>query len=103
MVTEHTVSQEVQAEPTTVPRDDVDVEATLQVGKEVEPQAQNKREGKKEGTALQDREPGKSVLPFSRVQKIIKADKASPVRRDTFITNGHCDWQDARLGSSYGC
>lgn len=81
MATEHTVSQEevVQAEPT-APRDGVDVETpALEVGKEVMPQARDKRDGRKEGTALPDREPGKSVLPFSRVQKIMKADKVSPI------------------------
>ncbi|KAH0832203.1 hypothetical protein J3R83DRAFT_13123 [Lanmaoa asiatica] len=85
MGTEHTASKEevIQVE-STVPRD-ADVEATSQIGKEIE-QAQDKREGRKEGIALQDREPGKSILPFSRVQKIMKADKDLPmVARDATI------------------
>jgi len=57
---------------------DVEVEATPEADREVE-QTRDKREGRKEATALRDREPGKSILPFSRVQRIIKADKASPV------------------------
>ncbi|KAI9568386.1 hypothetical protein HD554DRAFT_2205063 [Boletus coccyginus] len=50
-------------------------------------ETRDKREGKlKEGTALRDREPGKSVLPFSRVQRIIKADKELPmVARDATL------------------
>ncbi|KIL67912.1 hypothetical protein M378DRAFT_987971 [Amanita muscaria Koide BX008] len=41
-----------------------------------------KRKIRKEATIL-EREPGKSLLPFSRVQKIIKADKDIPmVARD---------------------
>lgn len=86
MATEETASQEqvVQVE-STVPRD-ADIEDTLSpqvtVGKEEEEeeveQVPDKRKGKpKEGTALRDREPGKSILPFSRVQRIVKADKVS--------------------------
>ncbi|KAH7885104.1 hypothetical protein F5I97DRAFT_1811342 [Phlebopus sp. FC_14] len=46
-----------------------------------------KRAAKKEGPLLREREPGKSILPFSRVQRIIKADKDLPmVARDaTFL------------------
>lgn len=78
MATQQTASQEEVVEvESAVPRD-ADVEATPQVDTEVE-QVRDKREGKKEGAALvRDREPGKSILPFSRVQKIIKADKVSP-------------------------
>ncbi|KAG8214757.1 hypothetical protein J3R82DRAFT_9846 [Butyriboletus roseoflavus] len=66
-------------------------------------QARDKPEGKKEGTALRDREPGKSVLPFSRVQRIIKADKASPVAA-THSSQRTSDGKDARvIGPSYGC
>ncbi|KAF9219240.1 histone-fold-containing protein [Gyrodon lividus] len=38
-----------------------------------------KKRGKKEGPVPREREPGKSILPFSRVQKIIKADKDLPI------------------------
>jgi len=88
MATEHASTQEqeevVQVESTL--QRDADVEATPEVDKEVG-QAQDKREGKKEGIALRDREPGKSILPFARIQKIIKADKDLPmVARDaTFL------------------
>jgi DNA polymerase epsilon subunit 4 len=71
--------EEVVQVESTVQRD-ADVEATPEVDKEVEQlEAPDRREGKKEGVALRDREPGKSVLPFSRIQKIIKADKVSLV------------------------
>jgi len=79
--------EEVVQVESTVQRD-ADVEATPEVDKEVEQlEAPDRREGKKEGVALRDREPGKSVLPFSRIQKIIKADKDLPmVARDaTFL------------------
>lgn len=70
---------QVESEPTV--QRDADVEATpLEVDEEVaQEQARDKREGKKDATALRDREPGKSILPFLRVQKIIKADKVRPV------------------------
>ncbi|KAH9942903.1 histone-fold-containing protein [Amylocystis lapponica] len=36
-------------------------------------------EGRKEAKAKKEREPGKSLLPFSRVQKILKADDEMPM------------------------
>ncbi|KAF8133450.1 hypothetical protein EV363DRAFT_1215233 [Boletus edulis] len=80
MATEHTDTQEqvVQAESTIQPGADADGEATPHVDKEVD-QTRNKRDGKKEAAAPRDREPGKSILPFSRVQRIIKADKELPM------------------------
>lgn len=98
MATEQTVSQEgvVQVE-STVPLN-ADVEVPPQVEKEAE-QAQDKREGKKDGTALRDREPGKSVLPFSRVQRIMKADKASPVAA-THSSQRTSDCKDVRMRAS---
>ncbi|KAG6372857.1 hypothetical protein JVT61DRAFT_7291 [Boletus reticuloceps] len=87
MDTEHTDTQEqvIQAESMIQP--DADGEATPQVDKEVD-QTRDKRDGKKEIAAPRDREPGKSILPFSRVQRIIKADKVRPASRfDTFY---HC-------------
>ena len=81
MATETTVPQEdvIQAE-SAVPHDDVDVEASPQP-EEVEPEARDKPDGKKESTAPREREQGKSILPFSRVQKIIKVDKVRPPSR----------------------
>ncbi|KAF8134021.1 hypothetical protein EV363DRAFT_1258695 [Boletus edulis] len=80
MATEHTDTQEqvIQAESTIQPDVDADGEATPHVDKEVD-QTRNKRDGKKEAAAPRDREPGKSILPFSRVQRIIKADKELPM------------------------
>ncbi|KAG1877032.1 hypothetical protein C8R48DRAFT_745479 [Suillus tomentosus] len=42
---------------------------------------------RKEKEPQHEREPGKSILPFSRVQKIIKADKELPIvaRDATFL------------------
>jgi hypothetical protein len=39
------------------------------------PNAEERLEGTGRGSASVVHEPGKSLLPFSRVQKIIKADK----------------------------
>lgn len=107
MVTEHMDTQEevvqeevIQVESTA--QRDANAEATPEVDKEVEQlEARDKREGKKEGVALRDREPGKSILPFSRIQKIIKADKVSPVAvtRSSQRTN---DCRTLGLGPSYG-
>lgn len=79
MATEPTdVQDEVVQVESTIQRDVSDVEASPPADSAVE-QARNKREGKKDSAVLRDREPGKSVLPFSRVQRIIKADKVRPV------------------------
>ena len=78
MATEHADAQEEVVQVESTLQRDADAEATPEVDQEVG-RARDKREGKKEGIALRDREPGKSVLPFARVQKIIKADKVSPV------------------------
>lgn len=50
--------------------------------------AQSKKRKKKEPTEL-EREPGKSLLPISRVQKIIKADK---VRLPVLTVFSKIDW-----------
>lgn len=84
MSTEHTTQQDseeqeavVQVEPTVPP----DAEVTPQASEviEIEQAAQDKPppepKSKPEGDTVRDREPGKSVLPFTRVQKIMKADK----------------------------
>ncbi|KAG9315575.1 hypothetical protein JVU11DRAFT_3211 [Chiua virens] len=92
MATEHTQSleeeeEEVQVEADPTPPPDTDTDAAPQPDtNEAEPEperARNKRDTKKDP----DREPGKSILPFSRVQRIIKADKELPmVARDaTFL------------------
>ena len=79
MATEPTDSQEEVAQVESTVERDIDVDVDVETAQEVEEveheQTRDKREGKKEETALRDREPGKSVLPFARVQRIIKADK----------------------------
>ncbi|KAF8837924.1 hypothetical protein BDN67DRAFT_857048, partial [Paxillus ammoniavirescens] len=67
----------------------IEVEATPEAHADIEDAGDNgstmKKRGKKEGPVLREREPGKSVLPFSRVQRIIKADKASTGRHGTIF------------------
>ncbi|KAH7926447.1 hypothetical protein BV22DRAFT_1008958 [Leucogyrophana mollusca] len=64
----------------------VEVDGTL--GEEDEPleepdvqeaKAPIKKRAERRDPVLREREPGKSILPFSRVQKIIKADKDLPI------------------------
>ncbi|KAG1869971.1 hypothetical protein F4604DRAFT_1772892 [Suillus subluteus] len=70
--TEDTQSVEIIDEE---PGDDTNLDATTKKQKEKEPQ--------------RERELGKSILPFSRVQKIIKADKELPIvaRDATFLVS----------------
>ncbi|KIJ59462.1 hypothetical protein HYDPIDRAFT_140554 [Hydnomerulius pinastri MD-312] len=62
----------------------LEVQATLGVDEETEQaegeeQTTKKQKSKREPPVQREREPGKSILPFSRVQKIIKADKDLPI------------------------
>ena len=77
------VEMSVEAEPaspssnTPVPGIPTDTQANSNTGKPPPPKQRSKKDPASEIAAV--REEGKSLLPFSRVQKIIKADKVSLV------------------------
>ncbi|KAF9236523.1 hypothetical protein BU15DRAFT_49969 [Melanogaster broomeanus] len=78
------LSQDETSRITSTPPLHIEVEATPEVDAEAEQvggegSTTKKQAGKKEGPVLREREPGKSILPFSRVQKIVKADKDLPI------------------------
>ncbi|KIK92504.1 hypothetical protein PAXRUDRAFT_829892 [Paxillus rubicundulus Ve08.2h10] len=57
----------------------IEIEAHAEIEHAEDDGSTTKKRGKKEGPVLREREPGKSILPFSRVQRIIKADKDLPI------------------------
>lgn len=91
------VEDETQIEPEVAETNDADLEDDEDQEMEAqesdtEPpatvQVQNKKREKREPVEL-EREPGKSLLPFSRVQKIIKADKVTFVIKSLKAVMAH--------------
>ncbi|KIJ17937.1 hypothetical protein PAXINDRAFT_167856 [Paxillus involutus ATCC 200175] len=80
---EDTLLQDEVSRVNSPPQLHIEVEATPEAHADIEHAGDDgsttKKRGKKEGPVLREREPGKSVLPFSRVQRIIKADKDLPI------------------------
>jgi hypothetical protein len=87
---EDTLLQDEVSRVNSPPQLHIEVEATPEAHADIEHAGDDgsttKKRGKKEGPVLREREPGKSVLPFSRVQRIIKADKACLCHHNLFAT-----------------
>ncbi|KAH7910837.1 hypothetical protein BJ138DRAFT_1151967 [Hygrophoropsis aurantiaca] len=69
------VTPPLEIEDTPAPEEEIPDELSKEQGAK----SSGKKRVERRDPGLREREPGKSVLPFSRVQKIIKADKDLPI------------------------